>query len=174
MDTTKHLTSRQLMYAACSAWGVGLSEFCGTGRHRALIKCRQAYGLLARALTSESYPEIARGAGRTNHSTIITWNQCAKERFQDDKALRELVAVGYRSVVQLGYGLSPGAHAARDLCADAFSEWGASTPGVSGGWCSRQQGQESGADRRPDTEGGRLHSTESIHLPITIHIRRTD
>ncbi len=56
----------------CRALAVDLAELMGRGRHKRVVLARAACAHLARKLTTMSYPEIARGLGRPNHSTVIT------------------------------------------------------------------------------------------------------
>lgn len=56
----------------CRCLTVDRVEFVGKGRHKRVVLARAVCGHLCRKLTTLSYPEIARGMGRPNHSTIIT------------------------------------------------------------------------------------------------------
>jgi len=56
----------------CRTLGVDMSEFGGAGRHKRVVLARALAAHLARLLTTQSFPEIARAMGRTNHSTVIT------------------------------------------------------------------------------------------------------
>jgi chromosomal replication initiator protein len=59
----------------CDELGVELSEMYGPGRHRLVVLARSASATLARDLTTQSYPEIARALHRKNHSSIVTMCQ---------------------------------------------------------------------------------------------------
>ncbi|MFN5945961.1 MAG: helix-turn-helix domain-containing protein, partial [Phycisphaerae bacterium] len=56
----------------CQALAVDPTEFAGKGRHKRVVFARSVAAVLARQLTTQSFPEIARAMGRGNHSTIIT------------------------------------------------------------------------------------------------------
>lgn len=56
----------------CRGLRVDPSDLLGRGRHKRVVLARTIISHLARALTTMSYPEIARGMGRPNHSTIVT------------------------------------------------------------------------------------------------------
>jgi chromosomal replication initiator protein len=64
----------------CQALAVDAGEFAGKGRHKRVVFARSVAAVLARQLTTQSFPEIARAMGRGNHSTIIT----AQRRLQRD------------------------------------------------------------------------------------------
>lgn len=59
----------------CEQMGIELSDLFGDGRHRQVVLARSVAAVLARSLTSQSFPEIARAMNRRNHSTIITAHQ---------------------------------------------------------------------------------------------------
>lgn len=61
--------------AVCRALRVDFGEYCGTGRHKRVVLARAVTVHVARAMTTASYPEIARAMGRPNHSTVITAHQ---------------------------------------------------------------------------------------------------
>ncbi|MCG3124816.1 MAG: Chromosomal replication initiator protein DnaA [Phycisphaerales bacterium] len=56
----------------CRTLGVTVQEMMGIGRHPKVVLARSVIALLARRLTTLSFPEIARQMGRPNHSTVIT------------------------------------------------------------------------------------------------------
>lgn len=56
----------------CRVLRVDASELFGKGRHKRVVLARSMCAALGRSLTTMSYPEIARGLGRPNHSTVIT------------------------------------------------------------------------------------------------------
>jgi chromosomal replication initiator protein len=65
----------QVVALACQKMNVTLTEVAGRGRHPRVVLARAVATLLARKHTRSSYPEIARGVGRPNHSTVITAHQ---------------------------------------------------------------------------------------------------
>ncbi|MEX2217487.1 MAG: DnaA/Hda family protein, partial [Phycisphaerales bacterium] len=56
----------------CRTLHIEIGDFVGRGRHKRVVLARAVTTCLARALTTHSYPEIARAMGRPNHSTVIT------------------------------------------------------------------------------------------------------
>jgi chromosomal replication initiator protein len=56
----------------CRTLCVERDDVFGKGRHRRVVLARALCAHLARQLTTLSYPEIARGIGRPNHSSVIT------------------------------------------------------------------------------------------------------
>lgn len=62
----------QIVDSVCSRIGVEPDELLGRGRHRRVVLARGLVVHLARELTTLSFPEIARGLGRENHSTVHT------------------------------------------------------------------------------------------------------
>lgn len=73
---TKPLRPIDVMLIVCRESGVSISDFCGTSRHKQLVRARRVYAQLCKQETMASYPEIAQAMGRTrNHSTIITQHQ---------------------------------------------------------------------------------------------------
>lgn len=85
----------------CEALSVTQDEVRGRGRRDQVVLARGLISLLSRRLTDLSYPDIARAAGRRNHSSIITaedrlsrlieGGQCV--RFQGDTITIESLAV---------------------------------------------------------------------------------
>lgn len=56
----------------CDELGVEASELFGRSRHRLVVLARSMACSLAREMTTQSYPEIARALSRRNHSTVVT------------------------------------------------------------------------------------------------------
>ncbi len=61
-----------IIRAVCEQTRVTTEDLFGRGRHRRVVIARGLIVRLARELTTMSYPEIARGMQRPNHSTVIT------------------------------------------------------------------------------------------------------
>lgn len=59
----------------CRCMGVDPAELMGKGRHKRVVLARAVCVHLCRQHTTHSYPEIAKGMGRPNHSTVITAHQ---------------------------------------------------------------------------------------------------
>lgn len=71
----KPVRMETILREACVQLRVEAEDLFGKGRHRRVVLARGLIVRLARELTTLSYPEIARGLGRPNHSTVITANQ---------------------------------------------------------------------------------------------------
>lgn len=56
----------------CAALGVESGELAGKTRHKRVVLARALITYLARSLTTQSFPDIARAIGRPSHSTVIT------------------------------------------------------------------------------------------------------
>jgi chromosomal replication initiator protein len=67
------------------ALGVELSEVLGRGRHKRVVLARALTVLLAKDLTTRSYPEIARAMNRPNHSSVITARQRIDRQIRDKR-----------------------------------------------------------------------------------------
>jgi chromosomal replication initiator protein len=80
----------RIIGAVCERCGVQPGELGNNGRTRRVVLARSLVVLLARKMTNLSYPEIARGIGRPNHSTVITQIRALEDRI----ARGESVAVG--------------------------------------------------------------------------------
>lgn len=59
----------------CRLLSVEPVDLMGKGRHKRVVLARAVCVHLCRRYTTHSYPEIARGIGRPNHSTVITAHQ---------------------------------------------------------------------------------------------------
>jgi chromosomal replication initiator protein len=56
----------------CAAIGVEFADLGGKTRHKRVVLARSLVTYIARALTTQSFPDIARALGRPSHSTVIT------------------------------------------------------------------------------------------------------
>ena len=61
----------EIMYAVCILERVGRSEFHGQLRQWRIVRARHVYFYLARQLTRNSFPQIARRCGNRDHSTAM-------------------------------------------------------------------------------------------------------
>jgi len=61
-----------IIRTCCEQMRVTTEDLYGRGRHRRVVLTRGLIVTLAREFTTLSYPEIARGMKRPNHSTVIT------------------------------------------------------------------------------------------------------
>ncbi len=62
----------QIAERVCETLSVDLSDLLGRSRHKRVVLARSMSAHLARKMTNMSFPEIARGLGRPNHSTVVT------------------------------------------------------------------------------------------------------
>lgn len=93
----KPITIHAISSEVCKALSVEVSELMGKGRHKRVVLARALTAHLCRKLTNHSFPEIARGMGRPNHSTVIT--AC--------KRLAQQISVNERVEEDVTLGLSP-------------------------------------------------------------------
>ena len=86
-----------IMQAACMVTGVSVADCISVRRDRPLVRARQLYFWLARAITPLSYPQIGRRCGDRDHSTVMY--ACAKigrrlaEYADDISAAKKLLGV---------------------------------------------------------------------------------
>lgn len=66
------LAMEEIIACVCKALAVDAQELRGPNRHARLVLARAMAAHLARRLTTQSYPEIARALGRPNHSGVLT------------------------------------------------------------------------------------------------------
>lgn len=89
----KPITIHAISSEVCKALSVEVSELMGKGRHKRVVLARALTAHLCRKLTNHSFPEIARGMGRPNHSTVITAckrlaaQMASHERVEEDVTL---------------------------------------------------------------------------------------
>ena len=82
----------QILDEVCGSLEIEPADVMGRGRHRKVVLARAMTTLLARRMTTCSFPEIARGLGRPNHSTVVT----AHQRILSQLKAGEPVRVGAR------------------------------------------------------------------------------
>jgi chromosomal replication initiator protein len=78
----KPLRMAHILAVVCERLGVDQTDVLGRGRHKRVVLARSLAALLARELTTHSYPEIARALGRDNHSTVVTACQRLKKAIE--------------------------------------------------------------------------------------------
>lgn len=66
------LRTEEIADAVCDSLGVSKAEVLGNGRHKRVVLARSMIALLARRLTTRSFPEIAKDLRRPSHSSIVT------------------------------------------------------------------------------------------------------
>jgi chromosomal replication initiation ATPase DnaA len=82
-----------IITAVCAETGVATSELLGVSRHRRVATARGLAALLARELTTSSFPEIAAALGRSSHSAV----HAAVTKYRASVAGRKQVdVVGHR------------------------------------------------------------------------------
>ena len=74
-DTRRAVRMEEIVRTVCFELSVSSGELGASGRHPRVVLARALCTALARRLTDQSYPEIARAIGRPNHSTVITAHQ---------------------------------------------------------------------------------------------------
>jgi chromosomal replication initiator protein len=79
----------QIVDEVCRALHIQVGDFVGRGRHKRVVLARAMTAYLARSLTTLSYPEIAKGMGRPNHSTVVTACQRITKQIEQNEALPE-------------------------------------------------------------------------------------
>jgi len=83
----------EIIAAVCVETGLETSELLGAGRHRRVATARGLAALLARELTTCSFPEIAAALGRSSHSAV----HAAATKYRTSVEQREQVDVaGHR------------------------------------------------------------------------------
>ena len=87
--TPVRLTS--IVEAVSSTFGVRREELLSTSKHRTASEARGVVVLIARRLTTLSYPEIARGLGRRNHSAIHAAERRVRTVIEEGGATGEAV-----------------------------------------------------------------------------------
>lgn len=97
-----------ILGVVCDHQGISLDEFCGNGRHPKVVRAREFVVQLARAMTTLSFPEIAYGMGRPNHSTIVTAHKRALDRMISPDVKAEVAHLSERVNKAVGGGCEPG------------------------------------------------------------------
>jgi hypothetical protein len=88
------LTMRQIKEAVCEHFGLEMVSMSTGRRNRAEVRPRQIAMYLCRELTSQSMPQIGRGFGGKDHSTIH--HACGRIRsllLADKKMSRDVAAI---------------------------------------------------------------------------------
>lgn len=75
----------RIVETVCGSTGVERSKLMSKSRHRRVVLARSSAIYLARALTTLSYPELARELGRSNHSTIVTAAKRVEQQIAERK-----------------------------------------------------------------------------------------
>lgn len=92
---------KRIVDVVCEELSVEPRQVMDRCRHRRVVLARSLVIHLARQLTTLSYPELARGLSRPNHSSIITAHQRISKQIQDRRELPADPAVPLSRVDQL-------------------------------------------------------------------------
>ncbi len=68
----KPIHAQQVARVVAEELRVDMSDLMSSSRHKRVVLARSIAAYLARRLTTQSFPEIAKALGRPNHSTIVT------------------------------------------------------------------------------------------------------
>lgn len=82
---SKPVRMHMIIAQTCAALGVESGELAGKTRHKRVVLARALITYIARALTTQSFPDIARAIGRPSHSTVITAYQRFCQQLQADE-----------------------------------------------------------------------------------------
>ncbi|MCB9860705.1 MAG: ATP-binding protein [Phycisphaeraceae bacterium] len=91
----------EILDAVCTALDVEIRDVHGRGRHPRVVLARAVVTRLARRLTPMSYPEIARGLARTNHSTFITADKRLGQQIEQGLRLGQVQITGEPGLVEM-------------------------------------------------------------------------
>ncbi len=89
----------------CSRLAVDKTDLRGSSRSRKVVTARSLVAYLGRALTTLSYPEIARALGRTHHSTIHTAVQRVRRQLEEGQPVETAAAGESAAIGELVNGL---------------------------------------------------------------------
>lgn len=71
----------------CAALAVEAADLSGRTRHKRVVLARSIITYIARSLTTQSFPDIARALGRPAHSTVITAYQRFCKQLEADEPI---------------------------------------------------------------------------------------
>lgn len=91
----------EILDAVCTALDVEIRDVHGRGRHPRVVLARAMVTRLARRLTPMSYPEIARGLARTNHSTFITADKRLGQQIEQGLRLGQVHIAGETGLIEM-------------------------------------------------------------------------
>ena len=72
----------------CRRCGIARADLMGSSRHRRVVLGRALVAYLGRAMTTLSYPELARALGRKYHSTVHTAEQRLKRQMDENQVVK--------------------------------------------------------------------------------------
>ncbi|MDR1034672.1 MAG: chromosomal replication initiator protein DnaA [Holosporales bacterium] len=82
----KLITIDSIQRKVCEYYGVKLSDLISSRRHKAVTTARQIAMYLCKSLTTRSLPDIGKGFGGKDHSTVIHAVKKIKDLIANDKA----------------------------------------------------------------------------------------
>ena len=94
----------QIIGSVCEVTSTTMEELSGSSRHRRIVLARGLVVHLARQLTSQSYPEIARALGRPTHSTAHAAGRRIQQLVDEDgrvTGLPDQPAVSIRQLLKV-------------------------------------------------------------------------
>jgi len=76
-----------ILEAVCRELHVEAGDLKSSSRHRQVVLARSMVVHLARKMTTMSFPDIARGLGRSNHSTVVTAARRIEQQIADRQSI---------------------------------------------------------------------------------------
>ena len=89
---------RLIIECVSGAFGVSARDIVSPRRSAECLQARWAVYLLARELTTKSYPAIGRAIGDRDHSTVLEGVRRAQKCAEESEAFRELVAASRAAI----------------------------------------------------------------------------
>jgi chromosomal replication initiator protein len=90
-DGPFRITLEMIQQKVCERFGVPLEEIVGKGRSKTVVVPRQVGMYLCRELTDLTLPEIGKGFGGRDHSTVIHSYRKTNEMMEENSTFRKLV-----------------------------------------------------------------------------------
>lgn len=88
------ISCAQVIESVASFYKVAATDIKGPRRHKSFVQARHVAMYLARQLTAESYPELARSFGGRHHTTVIEAVRRMEARYEsDDRFCLQLSAI---------------------------------------------------------------------------------
>jgi chromosomal replication initiator protein len=88
-STDRKVTLDQIIKTTCEYYNIRQADITGTSRARAVARPRQMAMYLSKALTTRSYPEIARKLGGRDHTTVLYGVRKIEELMAVDSQIAE-------------------------------------------------------------------------------------
>jgi len=89
---------RLIIECVSAAFGVSARDIVSPRRSAECLQARRAVYLLARELTTKSYPAIGRAIGDRDHSTVLEGARRAQKCAEESEAFRALVAASRAAI----------------------------------------------------------------------------